>query len=202
MILITQEKFLEIHKKGYYLDIIYLLQLIEQQEDISLLKENIKIVALFSVLIRKNLISEDYIITNSGKELLDFIKNKDVVKLVKTKPSEDYFNQWWEEFPKSNKFEYKNKSFLPTRSFTAKKPGCKLLFNKIVNEGKYTAQQLIDALKLDVQIKKEESYKTGKNQLTFLQNTHTWLSAEIYKGYVTLLKENKLDIIENYEFEA
>ena len=56
---IHPEKFLEIIKKSYSLDIIYLLKLIEQNYDISeLCKENVKINVLYNTLIRKGLITE------------------------------------------------------------------------------------------------------------------------------------------------
>ena len=51
---IHPEKFLEIIKTSYSLDIIYLLKLIEQNYDVSeLCKENVKINVLYNTLIRK-----------------------------------------------------------------------------------------------------------------------------------------------------
>ena len=50
---IHPEKFIEIIKKSYSLDIIYLLKLIEQNYDVSYLwKENVKINVLYHILFR------------------------------------------------------------------------------------------------------------------------------------------------------
>ena len=73
---IHPEKFLEIIKTSYSLDIIYLLKLIEQNYDISeLCKENVKINVLYNTLIRKGWITEREVNFKIwGMDWLDFIK--------------------------------------------------------------------------------------------------------------------------------
>ena len=57
---ITPEKFEELIKKSYSLDIIYLLKLIEAEHDVQPLYENsMRISAIYQSLRRKGLIAED-----------------------------------------------------------------------------------------------------------------------------------------------
>ena len=153
---IHPEKFIEIIKKSYSLDIIYLLKLIEQNYDISeLCKENVKINVLYNTLIRKGLITEtEDKLTILGTELLEFIESKSSTKFKKKKFENDGFDSWWESYPGTDKFEYKGKSFPATRALRANKDECRTKFNKILLEGDYTSEQLVDALKYDVQSKK------------------------------------------------
>ena len=82
---IHPEKLLEIIKKSYSLDIIYLLKLIEQNYDVSeLCKENVKINVLYNTLIRKGLITDtEDKLTILGTELLEFIESKSFTKFKK-----------------------------------------------------------------------------------------------------------------------
>ena len=75
---VTPYHFEEIIKKGYSLDIIYLLKLIKEQFDIEpLCKDSMKIAALYQTLVRKGLISSEDKITIQGEELLKFIETKE-----------------------------------------------------------------------------------------------------------------------------
>ena len=64
-----------------------------------------------------------------------------------------------------DKFEYKGRSFPATRALRANKDECRTKFNKILLEGDYTSEQLVEALKYDVQSKKDNSVSTGTNKL-------------------------------------
>jgi hypothetical protein len=65
-----------------------------------------------------------------------------------------------------------------------------LKFDKILEEGEYTAKDLIDSLNLDVLQKKENSVKTGTNRLTYMQNSLTYLNQRSFEPFIDLLKEN------------
>ena len=190
---IHPEKFLEIIKKSYSLDIIYLLKLIEQNYDVSeLCKENVKINVLYNTLIRKGLITEtEDKLTVLGTELLEFIESKSSTKFKKKKFGNDGFDSWWDTYPGTDKFEYKGKSFPATRALRANKDECRTKFNKILLEGDYTSEQLIEALKYDVQSKKDNSISTGTNNLTFMQNSLTYLNKKTYEPFIEIIKEGK-----------
>lgn len=196
MTLINPQKFEELIKKSYSLDHVYLLQLIEQGFDISSLSnESMKISALVSGLVRKGLITNDNKLTILGQELLIFVGDKKGKKLPKIKVISEEFDTWWEVFPSSNKFTHKGVSFDATRAFKVKKEDCKLLFNKHINEKAFTANEMIEATKYDVQLRKESSVAKKENQLTYLQNTYTYLYQMSFQGYVDLIKEG-VEIVE------
>ena len=190
---IHPEKFLEIIKTSYSLDIIYLLKLIEQNYDISeLCKESVKINVLYNTLIRKGLITEtEDKLTILGTELLEFIESKSYTKFKKKKFGNDGFDSWWENYPGTDKFEYKGKSFPATRALRANKDECRTKFNKILLEGVYTSEQLVEALKYDVQSKKDNSISTGTNNLTFMQNSLTYLNKKTFEPFIEIIKEGK-----------
>jgi hypothetical protein len=188
---ISPEKFLEINKKNYNLDIIYLLSLIENKIDISLLtSESVKISALYQSLIRKGLVNDSGDkLTTIGKDLLKFLDEEDSVKFIKKKTSTDFFEKWWQAFPGTDKFSYKGKSFSGSRSLRQNKENCKIKFNKIILEGDYTAEQVINALLYDVEMKKEASIKQGTNKLTFMQNSLTYLNQRSFEPFIELINE-------------
>lgn len=182
--------FEEIIKKGYTLDIVYFLKLIEQKIDVSdMIKDSARISAIHQSLIRKGLITEDERITTIGFDLLEFLKTKGEVKLVKKKSSNDDFETWWKTFPGTDTFTHKNRKFTGSRSLRQNKEECKIKFNKILIEGDYTAKQLTDALVYDVNQKKEASIKEGRNKLTFMQNSLTYLNQRSYESFIELINE-------------
>jgi hypothetical protein len=133
--------------------------------------------------------TNEYKLTILGQELLIFAGDKTGKKLPKVKIVSEEFDVWWEIFPSSNKFEYKGISFDATRAFKVKKDDCKLLFTKYINEKTYTANEMIEATKYDVQLRKINSFTKKENQLTYLQNTYTYLYQMSFQGYVDLIKE-------------
>jgi hypothetical protein len=188
---ITPYHFEEIIKKGYSLDVIFLLKLIEQQFDIQPLCEgSAKIAALQQTLIRKGLISEsDQKITTQGQELIKFIETKEATKIVKLKPVTTEFEDWWKVYPGTDTFKHKGKSFSGSRSLRQNKEECRIRFNKILLEGEYTAADLISALQFDVNQKKENSVKSNTNKLTYMQNSLTYLNQRSYEPFIELIKE-------------
>lgn len=187
--LISPEKFTELLKKGLGLDLIYLLRLYEQKVDLKdLRKKSVKFDTLCHSLLRKGFITDRDELTISGTELLVFVDSKDKVKLVRKKEDEDLFTSWWKEYPGTNQFTFKGRTFKGTRAMRIKREECKTKFYAILNEGDYTAMQLVEALKIEVLMKKEESLKVGENKLTFMQNSLTYLTQRSFDPFVELLE--------------
>jgi hypothetical protein len=188
---INLNQFEELIKKGYSIDIIYLLKLVKEQYDLSDIIENsARVSALFQSLIRKGLITEsEDKITLIGEDLLSFLEIKEEVKLVKRKSSINEFELWWKSFPGTDTFTYKSKKFVGSRTLRQAKEDCKIKFNKILIEGEYTAKQLVDALEYDVNQKKEASIKQGTNKLTYMQNSLTYLNQRSYEPFIELINE-------------
>lgn len=190
IIKLTKEHFQELVKKGFSLDHICLLMLIKEGHDMALLTEDsMKLEAMLQSLIRKGLVTEENKITILGQELLDFMTTKIAAPIVRKKPSTKEFDDWWEAFPSTDQFEYKGRIFTGSRGMRVQKEKCKLKFNAILNEGKYTAKQITEATKYIVILKKESSMKKRSNELTYLQNSLTFLEGGYFAPFVELAEK-------------
>lgn len=186
---VNPQQFEELIKRGYSLDTIYLLKLIDEQYDVSpLCKESMKIASVYQSLIRKGLITQfDEKITTLGTDLLEFVNSKSTAKIIRRKPATTDFEEWWKAYPGTDSFEYKGKKFTGTRAIRKGKDECRLKFDKILLEGEYTAAQLIAALNFEILQKKESSIETKTNRLTFMQNSVTYLNQRAFEPYIELI---------------
>lgn len=182
--------FEQIHKNGYTLDIVFLLLLAEQDVDIKLLCESSpKLGVLHQSIYRKGLITEDNKITVAGKTLLDYLNAETPEPtLVKKKRVEDHFNRWWKAYPGTDTFTHQGRTFTGTRSLRTKKDDCKAKFDKILEEGDYTVEEMIEALEYEVLQKKNNSVKSKSNKLTFMQNSLTYLNQRTFEPFIELVK--------------
>ena len=193
---ITPEKFEELIKKSYSLDIIYLLKLIETEYDVEPLYENsMRLSAIYQAIRRKGLIAEDEDkLTTVGKDLLKYLEPDSVSRVfVKRKPQDTAFAEWWKTYPGTDTFTYKGKKFRGTRALRKDKQACKVKFDAILLEGDYTAEQLIQALTYELEQKVIMSMKTGQNRLTYMQNSLTYLNQRTYEAFVELIDEQGND---------
>lgn len=183
--------FEEIIKKGYSLDLIYLLRLIDGGFDLSTLrKESAKVDALYQSLIRKGLISEhEDKITTLGKELLVFIETKQAAKIVKPKPVSTDFEEFWKAYPGTDTFTHAGRTFQGSRSLRVSKDDCRTKFNKILLEGEYSPSQITEAMKYDVLQKKEASVRQGTNKLSYMQNSLTYLNQRSFEPFIELIMQ-------------
>ena len=194
---VTAEQFEELIKKGYNLDVIFLLKLIDEQYDVSSLCEgSMKIASIYQSLIRKALITkDDEKLTLVGKDLLEFMDVKSTGKIIKRKPPTTDFEEWWKTYPGTDSFEYKGKTFKGTRALRLYKDDCRLKFDKILLEGEYTAAQLISALNFEILQKKENSVATNINRLTFMQGSSVYLNQRSFEPFIELINEGaKIEI--------
>jgi hypothetical protein len=194
---VTPEQFEELIKRGYNLDVIFLLKLIDDQFDVSPLCEgSMKIASVYQSLIRKALITkDDEKLTLVGKDLLEFMDAKSTGRIIKRKPATTDFEEWWKTYPGTDSFEYKRKKFTGTRAIRKGKDECRLKFDKIILEGEYTAAQLIGALEYELLQKKESSVATNSNRMTFMQNSVTYLNQRAFEAYIELINDGaKIDI--------
>lgn len=190
---ITPEKFEELIKKSYSLDIIYLLKLIDAEYDVEPLYENsMRLSAIYQSLRRKGLISKDEDkLTTIGTDLLKFVGEDNVKKFVKRKANATEFEEWWKTYPGTDTFTYEGKKFRGTRALRKDKQACKIKFEAIILEGDYTGQQLIDALKFEIAQKVNMSMKTKQNRLTYMQNSLTYLNQRTFEAFVELINEGE-----------
>lgn len=191
---LTFSHFEQLLKKGYSLDTIFLLKIIHKEKcNIKdMCADDVKLSALYQGLVRKGLVSEDCKILIEGKNILEFLSSpiEESGTLTKKKPIEDdRFNLWWNAYPGTDTFAHKGVSFSGSRSLRTGKEDCKLKLNKILEEGEYTLEQMVEALKFDVLQKKENSVKNRANKLTYMQNSLTYLNQRSFEPFIELIKE-------------
>ena len=184
---ITDAHYIELHKKGYTIDMIYLLSWLNAGLSVVHIREGSKkIDAIYKTMVRKDLICEDGTVNMAGMDLLDFISKKTNKTFLKPKAEPGEFDKWWNIFPGNDKFTVRGRSFGPTRTFRVKKDGCRLLFNSMVVNEEFTSEQIIQATLYDINLKKSLSFKKGSNQLKYLQNSHTYLNQKTFEGFIGL----------------
>lgn len=188
---LSPTKFLEVLNKGYSFDMVFLLHLIEEGWEIP--SEEEKTSLLLFTLKRKLLITEDNRITLIGKELLQYVFNSQPEdRLIKKKADEqDSFSVWWSTYPSTDTFEHNGRRFIGSRSLKASKDDCRKKYNKILLEGEVNADELLNALKKEIQQKKDASVKVSSNKLSFMQNTLSYLNQRTFQSYIDLIKEEE-----------
>jgi hypothetical protein len=188
---VTPYHFEQLLKDGYTLDMIFLLKLIDEEFDIKTLAEGgAKTDMLCQTLRRKGLVSEQFKITVLGRNLLEFMNTRaKTSKIVKKTQTFAEFEKWWAAYPGTDIFTYKGKSFSGGRTLRVSKDECQLKLDAILAEGEYTVDQLIAALEYEVIQKKENSFKTGTNRLTYMQGSITYLNQRSFQNYIELINE-------------
>jgi len=175
----------------------FLLEQIDLGNDVtSFVKDNPKLQLLLHTLYRKGLTTEEGQITLVGKATLEFLKDSNVAlpaketKLVtKVDIPEACFADWWKAYPGTDTFIYRGISFPGSRSLRQKKEDCKKKFNKILEEGGYTCDELIAALQYEVTQKKEASLKSNTNRMMYMQNSLTYLNQRSFEPFIELIRE-------------
>jgi hypothetical protein len=188
---VTPYHFEQLLKDGYTLDMIFLLKLIDEEFDIKTLAEGgPKTDMLCQTLRRKGLVSEQFKITVLGRNLLEFMNTRaKTSKIVKKTQTFAEFERWWAAYPGTDIFTHKGKSFSGGRTLRVNKDECQLKLDAILAEGEYTIDQLIAALEYEVTQKKENSFKTGTNRLTYMQGSITYLNQRSFQNYIELINQ-------------
>lgn len=186
---ITPFHFEELINKGYSMDIICLLKMVEQGIDIQVFcSTSPKLKAIYQGLMRKGIVTEQYQLTLEGKSLMEFLNSPAEKEYAKAKPLEDAFERWWKAYPGTDTFTYKDKTFTGSRVLRAKKEDCKVKLNKILADGQYTIDQMVEALEYEIIQKKEASLKANTNKMIFMQNSLTYLNQATYEPFIELIK--------------
>jgi hypothetical protein len=183
--------FEELVKRGYSLDLFFLLKLINEKRDISSLLQSAKINNLYATLKRKELITENEDkITTLGQDLIVFMNTK-IRKSLPRREDSSKFAEWWDAYPGTNSFSYKGQEFKGERSLRVNKDKCREEFDKIILSGEYTEDELIKALNYQVNQIKERSVEQRTNKLTYLQNSLTYLNQRTFDPFVEIIREGK-----------
>ncbi len=184
----TKEQFEQLTTEGHDLNILYLLSL--TSKDLKAFTSS-KVRAWIQTCVRKQLLSDNLEVTISGKQLLDSYTGESQKSIHETQNEiDDAFERWWEIYPPTDYFSYKGKDFPGTQAKKVyKTKACKPLFKKIVNEGKYTAEDILRATEFHITTAKEQSIKENKNCLSFIPNSERYLRIQSFAPFVELSKK-------------
>lgn len=117
---------------------------------------------------------------NNWEEIYEPMKQAKKVERVYSKE----FEAWWETMPSTDNFEIDGKLFQGIRSLRDKKPECQTKFDNLTKF--VSAQELIDALKYEVDARIDQSLLRGANQLSFIKNTWSYLHNKSFEPYLEL----------------
>jgi len=188
---ITPNHYLALAKKAYSLDMIFLLKLIEEDYDIKpLVLGSKRIENVYHGLIRKLLLTDEGKLNLESKNLLKFISSEDNIILTKRVSHDDSFDEWWKIYPGTDGFTHRNRTFSLTRNLRGDKTRARRCWKAVLDKGEYTSEEIINATKFDIAQRKEMSVKNGKNQLTYMQNSATYIYQGTFAAFIEHMRES------------
>jgi hypothetical protein len=172
----------EILSAGIDLNCLFLLEHFSKGLNINLFdSQSERVKAWKSTLIRKDLLSEDDKVTNTGYILLGKISGIDISsysEIIET--SEELFEQWWKTYPRNDMMP----GFPPTRTIRVDKQKCQSKFLKIINEGTYSGHDLIRALEREINQRKLTWSIKREQTLTYMKNSLSYLNQRAFEGFI------------------
>jgi len=139
---------------------------------------------------------QDYFVTDKGSAVFSGLEI--VYKELGIEPAvsnnTDYFDEFWNTFPSSDKYL----NFPKSRILRVSKDECKKKYYSILSKGKYTHEDLLKALRYEIELNNSATtYK--ENKFKFMKNSLTWLNQAYYE---TLLDDMTSNIIENKDWSS
>ena len=171
---------------------LYLLECISNKIDLGAeFPNSSKVKAWIQTLQRRGYITDMGDVSETGKLLLEMVAGGKEIKKELTKiedKQEDGFEKWWAAFPSNDIFTFKGRKFNGSRSLKSDKSKCRAYFDKIINEGEYTVDDMIRALNYEVHLKKEASFQQGVNKLSYLSGSAPYLNQRKFEAFMDASK--------------
>lgn len=116
-----------------------------------------------------------------------------VPRALTKKEKEDAFKIWWDTYPASTDWTTPDgRRFIDGRSLhTGKVEENRLEYNKIMNEGKFTANELLLCLKYEIAAKKKQSLTTGENCLRFMIGSLKYLEERRFENFILFVRNGE-----------
>lgn len=165
-------------KQKIPLDCIYLLEMINGEEDVNFEE----FLPFLQRLQRKGYIDNQMKMTKYGKDLYESLFQETVAVKPKRIDKNEEFEKWWAIYPTTNDFEINGKHFQGTQKKNIRKDECKKLFTILCNS--FKAEDIIKATAYHINMAKELSYKKRDNQLTFIPNSERYLREKYFESYI------------------
>lgn len=188
---VTIEGFKDLQEAGLDMNTLFILECFSEGTDITKHIQSSKIEAWKQNLIRNDYISDGFILTKKGTEVLSSLKRGRLPAQeakIKEQEAKSAFDIWWAAYPPTDNFIHEGKRFSGSRGFRVKKDECKKKFLKIVESGEHTAEEMVEALKVEVSMKKEASIRDGANKLSYMNNSLTYLNQCVYENFIDIAK--------------
>lgn len=112
------------------------------------------------------------------------------------------FDEFWDAYPSTGNWTSDDgRKFMSSRSLrTGTKDNNRKLYNKILNEGRYTHREVIACLKYEVDAKKSQSLTTGVNHLQYMQGSLTWLNQRTFENFINEVRAgNSIEKTSSYD---
>lgn len=136
-------------------------------------------------------------ITDRGKQLIEECNNWIGIYIPKEskqkieKVYDKQFIEWYNQFPSSDVFTYKDHTFTGTRGLKKDKDKCEVKYLETLKEVSH--EDMLELLRIAVETFMEKSLVSGRNELSFFNSSLVFLNQRIWKRYVPLLNKPKYE---------
>lgn len=175
---ITLDTLVRLKENGLNLNHLWILQQV---------KEGVKIDFPDTQALVRRMFIDGEEVTPAGEEFLlnIFAETSSEIEKITKDEIDEAFDKWWGTrgtdgvYPATDSFEYKGRSFKGSQKKNIKKDTTKKLFRNLVLTKEYTIEEILQGTENQVLSAKEQSYKTGRNHLSFIPNSERFLR-ELY----------------------
>lgn len=136
----------------------------------------------FEISLKGKELYERCLLASTGIDTSTIQSNEDLL--------DSQFKEWYKLYPATSKWEYNGKEFSGSRVLKQFQNKCKETYLDILNQNEYSHQDMINGLKYELKMRKEDSIKTGDNKLNYMKGALPSLNAGIYKSYIEAYKNN------------
>lgn len=183
---ISQKGFQRLLDLNLDMNLLFIIHLLLEGKDPVTIGSH-RVVAWLQTLRRKGYVAQDSNeVTLSGQLLYRMLKEDKDEEIVSAVPGG--FERWWKIFPSTNMFMYRTKTFEGSQKKNIKKAQCKALFERYVNEGKFTVEDIIAGTEYHMVVVRELSWKNQRNEMSYVPNSYRYLSEKFFEPYIELSK--------------
>jgi hypothetical protein len=83
-------------------------------------------------------------------------------------------------------FEYKDQRFVCNKLFKKNEELLRDKYNKIIDSGEVTADQLLKAAKVFLTNTMEDSYRKGRNEMEYVSGMEPWLNQKQWRNWLNV----------------
>jgi hypothetical protein len=107
----------------------------------------------------------------------------------RTKPAGYLAEEWdafWNQWPSMRSFKYKDQRFVCNKPFKKNEELLRDKYNKIIDGGEVTADQLLKAAKVFITSTMEDSYRKGRNEMEYVSGMEPWLNQKQWRNWLNV----------------